>query len=148
MLLTVATALAELLAEVAALDARTALVARLCWWVVTRSEVVHVVAAAVLLQLNLATVHGPQTVLLLLLAWRRKVLHRLHDLHVSRLLLRELVHLRTRLVSICLRGHTEFQNKILANFQDNILFFSFKFITQILLEYNCLEICESFLQIL
>lgn len=66
--------MAELLAEVLSHDTGAVLVAGLAG-VVTRGIIVDMVGRAVLFQLNLAAMHGPQPMLLFLFAWWSAVMH-------------------------------------------------------------------------
>lgn len=93
-ILAVRTALAEFLAEVLRPDAGAHGVAWLAWMVAGR-EVVHMVAAGVLLQLDFPTVDRPQAMLLLLLARRCVVPRRLFSWNVSSFLLSEPINLQT-----------------------------------------------------
>lgn len=91
--LTIWAALAEFLAKVLCTDARTERITGQSG-VVTGRKVVDVVAARIFFQLNLAAMHGPQAVFLLLLPGRSIISHRLFCWNVCCFLLSKVVHLK------------------------------------------------------
>lgn len=103
-ILTIAATVAELFAKVLRSNAWAAGVA--LTRMIARGEVEHVIRAGILLQLNLAAMHRPQPVLLLLLSRRCVVLVGFDHRNIGRLLLGEHVHLLAGLHQHCLRNGT------------------------------------------
>lgn len=91
-ILALAAALAELLAEILRLYARTRVVA-LTTRMIARCEIVNVVSTGIFLQLNLPAMHRPEPMLLLLLPRRREVFQTLDRRYIGSFLLRELINL-------------------------------------------------------
>lgn len=103
-ILAIAATVTELLAEVLSPNARTVGIA--LTRMIARGEIEHVIRAGVLLELNLAAVHRPQTVLLFLLARRGVVFVGLNQWDIGGFFLSEHVHLLAGLHKHCFRNGT------------------------------------------